>query len=380
MSSSTVQIQIVQSGKQKKQFVQFAWDHYRGDPNWVPPLRRDQRERLGFLPHPFYDNAEIQTFLAVRQGEVVGRIAAIVDHGHNTRFNEKRGMFGFFECVQEQEVADHLFDAAVAWLRERGMTCARGPNNPSQNYQCALLVDGFDRPPVFMMSYNKPYYGELIENYGFAKSQDMYAYWGHIDMVDKPDPKVSFVVEEATRRFDMTVRQINTRKQLRPEVESFMRIYNVASLAQWGFVPLSESEIQHIAAGLKHLLVPEMTTIIEIEGEPVAVVFGMLDYNPIIKKIDGKLFPFGFLRILFGRKKIKTVRMVGTYVVPKYQKWGLGLVLMYRVMPDAREWGIEEGEFSWVLESNKLSRGTLERGGAKLQKTYRMYDLDFASL
>jgi GNAT superfamily N-acetyltransferase len=120
-----------------------------------------------------------------------------------------------------------------------------------------------------------------------------------------------------------------------------------------------------------------MTTIIEIEEEPVAVVFGMLDYNPIIKKIDGKLFPFGFLRVIFGRKRLETVRMVGTYVVPKYQKWGLGLVLMFRVIPDARNWGIKEGEFSWVLESNKLSRGTLERAGAELQKTYRMYDIEF---
>jgi GNAT superfamily N-acetyltransferase len=285
-------------------------------------------------------------------------------------------MFGFFECVEDQDVANQLFDVAVAWMRDQGMTCARGPNNPSLNYECALLVDGFDSPPVFMMSYNKPYYGQLIEEYGFTKSQDMYAYWGHMDMLDKPNPKFTFVVEESMRRFDMTVRRINTRK-LRQEVESFMRIYNVASLAQWGFVPLTETEIQHVAAGLKHLIVPEMTTIIEIEGEPVAVVFGMLDYNPIIKKIDGKLFPFGFLRIIFGRKRIETVRMVGTYVVPKYQKWGLGLVLMYRVVPDARNWGINEGEFSWVLESNKLSRGTLERAGAKLQKTYRMYDLEF---
>ena len=376
MSSAAVQVQVVRSKKQQKQFVQFAWDHYCGDPNWVPPLRTHHRELLGYLSHPFYDNAKSQTFLAIRQGEVVGRIAAIVDYGHNARFDEKRGMFGFFECVEDQDVANQLFDVAVDWMREQGMTCARGPSNPSLNHGCVLLVDGFDSPPVFMMSYNKPFYGRLIEEYGFTKSQDMYAYWGHMDMLDKPNPKLTFVVEESMRRFDMTVRRINTRK-LRQEVESFMRIYNVASLAQWGFVPLTETEIQHVAAGLKRLIVPEMTTIIEIEGEPVAVVFGMLDYNPIIKKIDGKLFPFGFLRIIFGRKRIETVRMVGTYVVPKYQKWGLGLVLMYRVVPDARNWGINEGEFSWVLESNKLSRGTLERAGAKLQKTYRMYDLEF---
>ena len=376
MSSAEFQVAAVQSKKQQKQFIQFAWEHYRGDPNWVPPLRANQLELLNYRRHPFYDNAKIQTFLATRSGRVIGRIAAIVDHGHNTKFKENRGMFGFFECVDEQAVSDGLFDAAITWLREQGMTCARGPNNPSMNYECALLVDGFDSPPVFMMSYNKPYYGQLIENFGFTKSQDLYAFWGHMDMLEDSDPKLDFVVEEAKRRFDMTVRRIDTRNMKR-EVESFMQIYNVATMAQWGFVPLSSSEIQHIAAGLRHLIVPEMTTIIEIDNEPVAAVFGMLDYNPIIKKIDGRLFPFGFLKILLGRKRIEKVRLVGTYVVPKYQKWGLGLVLMHRVMPDAYAWGIKEGEFSWVLESNKLSRGTLERGGAELQKTYRMYDLKF---
>ena len=160
------------------------------------------------------------------------------------------------------------------------------------------------------------------------------------------------------------------------DVNSFLEIYNSALPGQWGFTPMSPSELKATAAGLRMLIVPEMTTMAEIDGRPVATVFGLLDYNPTIKKIDGKLFPFGFLRILFGRKKIKKVRLISTNVIPEYQRWGLGLVLMSRLVPGVRQWGIEDAEFSWVLESNKLSRGTLERGGTKRDKTYRIYDYE----
>ncbi len=353
--------------------MRFGWDHYRGDPNWIPPLRTNFKELLNYVPHPFYDDAEIQTFLAVRDNRVVGRIAAIIDHAHNRTFEELRGMFGFFECVDDQTVADSLFDAVRQWHRSHDIELMRGPVNPSMNYECALLVDGFDSPPTFMMTYNKPYYGKLIEDYGFTKSQDLYAFWGHIDMLDDIDPKLFFVVEEAQKRFNVKVRPLDT-KNLEKDVGSFLDIYNKALPGQWGFVPLSNAELKHMVGGLKHLITPEMTTIAEVDGEPVGVVFGLLDYNPIIRKIDGKLFPFGFLRLLFGRKKIKRVRLISTNVLPQYQRWGLGVVLLARLVPEAKVWGIEDAEFSWVLESNKLSRGTLERGGAKLTKTYRIYD------
>lgn len=372
----TTRIEPVANRKQQKEFVQFAWDHYRGDPNWIPPLRDNHRQLLGYKYHPFYDRNQIQTFLAKRGAKTVGRIAAIIDWGHNERYQEKRGMFGFFESIEDQEVANALFDAARQYFQDNGLNCMRGPNNPSLNNECGLLIEGFEHPPTFMMTYNKPYYASLIENYGFEKTQDLYAYWGHVDMLKTVDQKMFFIVEEAKRRFDMTIRRADARNLAR-EVDIFLNIYNQALSAQWGFVPLSDAEARHVAKGLKHLIVPEMTSIIEIDNEPVGVAFGMLDYNPIIKEIDGRLFPFGFLKIRFGRKKLTKVRLVGTYVVPKYQKWGLGLVLMNRLIPDCLEWGIQEAEFSWVLESNKLSRGTLERGGAIRQKSYRMYDYDF---
>ncbi len=375
MTSQSILVQPVANKSQQKAFIKFPWKLYKGDPNWIPPLIMNIKELLNYKKHAFYDRAEIQTFLATRNGEIVGRIAAIIDHAHNDYHKEERGMFGFYESVDDQAVSDALFDAAKSWFAERKIFLMRGPANPSQNYEWGLLVEGFHSPPTFMMTYNKKYYAKLIEGYGFFKSQDMYAFTGTTSQLDELDPKLAFIAEEAKRRFKVDVRPIS-KKNFAQDVKSFLDIYNSALPGQWGFTPMSPSELEATAAGLKMLIVPEMTTMAEIDGRPVATVFGLLDYNPTIKKIDGKLFPFGFLRILFGRKKIKKVRLISTNVIPEYQRWGLGLVLMTRLVPSIRQWGIEEAEFSWVLESNKLSRGTLERGGTKRDKTYRIYDYE----
>lgn len=365
----------VTSRREQKQFVNFPWKLYEGDPNWVPPLLMDHRAMLGYRRHPFYDDAEIQTFLAIRGGQVCGRIAAIVNHAHNRRANEKRGFFGYFESVDDQEVASSLFDVARAWLLERGMTAMRGPTNPSLNYEVGLLIQGFHSPPTFMMTYNKPYYAGLYENWGLRKVEDLFAFWGHIDMVSKLDRKLWFIGNEAKKRFNVTVRPLRT-KHFREEVEMFLRVYNASLVGTWGFVPLSAREIKVLGAGLKHLIAPELALVAEANGEPIGACLGLLDYNPRIKKIDGRLFPFGFLHLLRNPRAIKKMRVISINVVPEYQRWGLGVVLLGGLIEPMQKWGIQEVEFSWVLESNTLSRGSLEKGGAKLDKTYRLYDYD----
>ena len=372
----TVEVIEVDSKKRQGTFLALPWKLYKGDPMWVPPLRVNQRELVNFRPHPFYNNAEIQTFLAQKNGQVCGRIAAIVDHGHNDYHKENRGMFGFFESTNDRAVSDALFNTARNWFHQRGIRDMRGPVNPSMNYECGLLIDGFDSPPTFMMTYNPPFYQELIEGYGFQKAQDLLAFYGHRNMLESLDKKMQFIVEEAVKRFKLNLRRLDP-KHFDRDVHSFLDIYNKSLPGQWGFVPLSETELKHMSKGLKLLIVPILTSIAEDETGPVAVVFGLLDYNPIIKRIDGRLFPFGFLRLLFGRKSMKRVRLISTNVLPQYQKWGLGLVLMARIVPEALDYGLQEAEFSWVLESNKLSRGSLERGGAKLIKTYRIFDYNW---
>lgn len=370
---SNLIVKAVQTRKEKSQFFKLPWQLYRDDPNWIPPLRVSQLELLNYKPHPFYNDGEIQTFLALRDGRPCGRVAAIVNGSHNRQYGERRGFFGFFESVDDQEVADGLFDAVRDWFAERDITTIRGPMNPSMNYECGLLIDGFDSPPTFMMTYNPPYYQKLIDGWGFQKVQDMYAFWGHVDMIETLDKKLKFVVDEVFRRFDLNVRPLD-RSRFNEDVRMFLDIYNRALVGTWGFAPLSKAEVDHMSASLKHLIVPELTRAAEVDGKPVGAVFGLLDYNPRIQKIDGRLFPFGFIRLLANKRKIKRIRLVSTNVIPAYQKWGIGLVLMARLLPDALEWGMEEGEFSWVLESNNLSYGTLKRGGAKINKTWRIYD------
>ena len=372
---AALEIVPVRNSSQQKQFLNLPWTIYRNDPHWIPPLRMNQKELVGFAKHPFYDFASSQAFLAMREGRAVGRILAIVNPTHNARYQEQRGFFGFFEAEDNQETASGLLSAAWDWLQQQGMTSLRGPVNPSLNYECGLLVEGFDSPPTFMMTYNPPYYAALLESWGLAKTQDLYAFWGHVDMLAGLDKKLDFVIAEATRRFELQLRPMD-RRRFDQEVRMFLHIYNESLGGTWGFTPLSDGEVDHMSKSLKYLIVPEMTSVAEVNGKPVGAVFGLLDYNPRIKMIDGKLFPFGFVRLLWNRKQITRVRMIATNVLPEYQRWGVGLVLMSRLVPGVLASNVKEAEFSWVLESNNLSRKTLERGGAKRTKTYRLYDFD----
>ena len=366
-------IKPVESRRERSQFLELPWQINRSDPNWMPPLRQNQEELVGYRKHPFYQDAEGQTFLALRDGQPVGRIMAILNHAHNRFQKESRGFFGFFECIDDQEVATGLFEAVKQWFAKRGIDQIRGPMNPSMNYECGLLIEGFDTPPFFMMTHNPPYYQRLIEGAGYGKAEDMFAFLTPVEMLNTLDPKLASITEECQKRFKVKLRRMDRRNFAR-DVRLFLDVYNQALVGTWGFVPLSAAELEHMATSMKHLIVPEMTTIAEIDGRTVGAQFGLLDYNPRIKQIDGRLFPFGFLRLLWNKRAIKRVRLVSTNVIPEYQKWGLGLVIASRIVPEVLAWGIQEVEFSWVLESNKLSYGTLKRGGAPISKKYRIFD------
>ncbi len=357
----------------EKQFIRLLWDLYRHDPNWVPPLIHAQQELVGFRKHPFFDRNPHANFVATKDGRVVGRISALVNHGHNERFHEKRGFFGFFESIDDVEVSKRLLTEACRYLVGLGMTDVRGPCNPGLNYELGLLVEGFDTPPTFLMTYNPPYYERHIRDFGFEKTQDMYAFEGHISMIAELDPKLAFVIGEIKRRFNVVVRPFNLKKFVE-EVHLFLDIYNKSLVGTWGFVPMSDAEVEHQAKGLKHLLLPELTTVIEVDGRPIGAGLGLMDFNPVIKKIDGRLFPFGFVRLLTSKRKLKRIRLMSTNVLPEFQKWGFGLLALERMLADIQRLGVETGEFSWVLESNHLSRASLERADLKRSKTYRLYD------
>jgi len=372
--SAVVVIPVV-GRRQRNQFLEYPWPLYRDDPCWIPPLRLDQKELVGYRHHPFYEKNRAQTFLAYRGREVCGRIAAIFNQVHIEHCGERRGFFGFFECVDDQEVAEALFDAVRQWFAAQGIHGLRGPTNPGLNYVLGMLIEGFDTPPTFMMPYNPPYYARLLEGCGFRKSQDLYAYWGNLAMLPGHNAKFAPIAEQIIERYNIRVRGLD-RSRFQADVEAFLRVYNRSMAHHWGFVPMSAGEVSHMAKGLRHLIVPEMTAAAEIDGQLVGVVFALPDYNPRIKQIDGRLFPFGFIRLLRNKRQIRKIRIVAANVVPEYQRLGVGLVLLRSLIPKGLDWGLQEAEFSWVAESNSLSRGSLEKGGAKRIKTFRMYDWD----
>jgi GNAT superfamily N-acetyltransferase len=376
---SQVVVKPVASRGDRKRFIDLAWTLYRDDPHWMPPLIMNQKELLGYKRHPFHDNADMQTFLAWRDGQVVGRVAAIVNHEHNRIYHEKRGFFGFFESVNDHAVATALFDAARDWLAQRGISQIRGPANPSMNYECGLLIEGFDSAPTFMMTYNPPYYAELIEGYGFRKTHDLLAFIGQREQLPQVESQLGPLADQAQERANAIVRPLDT-SHFRQDVELFIDLYNRSLIAMWGFVPLPPDEMRALAFSLKFMLIPELSLFAEVDGVAVGAVIGLPDYNPRIRQINGRLFPFGFIRLLRNKKSMKRIRVLSINVVPEYQRWGLGLVLMRSLVPKAMEIGVEEAEFSWVSEENTMACGGLRKGGAKQYKTYRMYDLDVATL
>ncbi|HUY37078.1 MAG TPA: GNAT family N-acetyltransferase [Pirellulales bacterium] len=372
---SEVVVKPVSSRRERRSFVDLPWTLYRGDPNWMPPLRMNQEELLGYRRHPFHQYADVQTFLAWCDGNVCGRIAGIVNHEHNRVYKENRGFFGFFESVDDPRVSAALFDAVKQWLAQRGIRDIRGPTNPTMNYECGLLIEGFDSPPVFMMTYNPPWYAKLFEDYGFRKTHDLLAYLGRSEQLPQIESQLGPLAEQARQRSNAIIRPLNKRR-FRHDVDLFVDLYNRSLIAMWGFVPLPPDEMKSLAFSLRFLLVPEMTMFAEVDGVAVGVVVGLPDYNPRIKRINGRLFPFGWFHLMRNRKGMKRIRVLSINVVPEYQRWGLGLVLMRSLVPKALEIGVQESEFSWISEDNTMARLGLEKAGARHYKTYRMYDLD----
>ena len=254
--SGAITVRPVTSWRDRRHFQRLPWMIYANDPNWVPPILAQERLLLGWGRHPFFDHAEMVTLLAERDGKVTGRLAVFVNDIHNVKYDEKRGFFGFFECVDDIAVARELFAAGHAWLRQRGMTAWRGPVNPSLNYTCGLLIDGFGSPPVFLMTYNRPYYAALIEACGFAKSQDMYAYEMDVALLAKLVDRYKPAVMSSLEGDDFVVRRFD-RKRFAAEIRTFLEIYNRALDGTWGFTPLQQGEVTHIAKEMGQIIAPE---------------------------------------------------------------------------------------------------------------------------
>lgn len=370
MSNKLIEIITVKSKKEQNEFIKLPWKIYKNDPNWVPQLIIELKEMMDRKKYAFFEHSEVEFYIARKNGETVGRIAAIKNNRHIQVHKENIGFFGFFECINDQEVANQLFDTATNWCREKGLVALRGPANYSQNDTCGLLVDAFDQSPVILMTYNPPYYQQLVENYGFSKAMDLYAYYLHADT--KFPERVIKLAEEIKSRLNVTIRQINV-KDFWNEVERVKQVYNQAWAPNWGFVPLTDNEIKHTAESLKMAIDPEIVYMAEDNGKPVGFSLAVPDMNQALKHANGRLFPFGLLKILWHKRKIDGVRVIIMGVIPEYQRRGIDTVFYWETYRHGIAKGYKWGEFSWILDSNTMMNRASKLVGAHIYKTYRMY-------
>lgn len=373
-SPAKVQVREIPEGEPLDEFVELSWRFNAADPRWIAPLRMSLRTALDRSKHPFHDHADVAYFIARRGGEAVGRIAAIVNHLHNEFHKDRVGFFGLFEVADDVDAAAALLEAAADWLRTRGMEVMRGPVNFSTNEEIAspgVLVEGFERPPMAMMTHNPPYYATLLEAAGFAKAKDLTAYW-----LDDPNPPERLVrsLDRIVAREGAVIRPLNL-KRFRQDVDIIKEIYNSAWSANWGFVPMTDPEFEHLAKEFRPVVDPALCLIAEVRGEPVGFSLALPNINHALRHLpDGKLFPFGLFRFLWHKRKIRGVRVITLGFKPGYQHSGLGAAFYLRTWLSGTARGYDHGEASWILEDNLDMVRPLERMGGREYKRYRIFE------
>jgi hypothetical protein len=369
-----VKVRKVENEQDRMKFIKLPWELYKDDPNWVAPLIFDVRKNLDPKKNPFFKHAEVDLFLAEKDGKLAGRIAAIKNDNHNKFHKDKAGFFGFFETIDDEEVSDLLFDTACQWCKEKGFDEVLGPVNPSTNDECGLLVDGFDSSPVFLMTYNPKHYIAKIENFGFEKAKDLYAYDIPKEVIndEKVMNKLNRMSELIKKRYNVTTHFIDM-KNLSSEVRKIEEIYNSAWETNWGFVPLTTEEFDYMAESLKMVVDPDLVMFAEVDGKPAGFTLSLPDFNQVLKKMNGRLLPFGLFTILLNKKKINNLRVIIMGVKPEFQKKGIDSVFYLETIKNGNKNGYRGAEISWVLEDNMPMRMTAEKLGAKIYKTYRIY-------
>lgn len=362
-------IEVIEARESLDDFIKFPLSLYSGDPLFVPQLTREMRVHFS-SENPFFDHASAKFFIAVKEGRPAGRIISFVNRRHNEFHHEKTGFFGFFESVNDGSVSRALFDKAAAHLKEEGMEVVRGPMNFSTNDECGFLINGFAEPPCIMMPYNPPYYDVLAEDYGFRKVKDLYAYLYTLrDRLPEKILRVAAIVEKR----GISVRPINM-KNFRSDMMIFKDVYHSAWEKNWGFVPMTDEELDYSAARLKQIIIPRMTLIAEEEGKPVGFMGLVPDFNYVLKHMGGKMNPVSIVKALYYSKKIKDLRVMLLGTKKEFRNKGIEALLFREGFGPIKEGNYKRVEFSWILEDNIPVQRTIEMFGAELYKKYRVYE------
>ena len=370
-----VEIRQTPMGGPLKEFLNVVDTIYKDDPSYVRPLDQELKDRLSPKKNPFFEHAEGAIFTAFRDGRCVGRVTAQIDRGHLDRYKDDTGFFGFLDTTDDEEVAKELLGRAESWLRGKGMKRASGPFSLSINEETGCLVEGFDTPPYLMMPHHRAYQAALIEKAGYVKEKDFLAW--HYD-VGELNPRTKKAHADISAMPEVTSRTVSM-KDIARDVDIVVDVFNDAWSDNWGFVPATPSEVRKMAQDFKMILIPEITRITSIDGEPAAVAIALPNLNELIGDLEGKLFPLGFMKLLY-RLKVKgprTGRLVILGIRKKYRhvrKYAALSAFLYAEMNDSgRKIGMTHGELGWTLEDNGPVNVGIKMVGGRVSKKYRVF-------
>lgn len=373
LPTSDIEIITVSNKRDLKTYLDFAHDLYKDDNHYVPELFMSQKDLFNPKKNPFFEHAEIQSYLALRNGQVVGRITAILNKNYNQYHKCKVGFFGFYDVIDDYEVSKHLLDTAVAWCKDKNLEAVLGPTNFSTNDTAGVLIEGFHEPPKIMMTYNKPYYHDHLNRYGWVKEMDYFAYILYTDRASEKSIRLANNLEERLARQGITFRNLNMKK-FHTEVAQIKEIYNNAWKDNWGFVPWTDAEMKHLADELKMLANPDWLYIAEDNGRAIGFGITVNNINEITKNFKkGRLFPFNIIKLLRRRHKTRYVRIMALGVMEGYRKKGIEAIFFAKNILQARKDNVIAGEVSWVLENNDEMNASAIKLNSELYKKYRIY-------
>jgi GNAT superfamily N-acetyltransferase len=375
MSLSGGEIRIVEATDKAgmRDFIEFPLFLYKGDPRYSPQLCRDLQSH--FTPkNPFFKNADVSFILAFKNGKLAGRIASIINHLHIEVQNEKIGFFGFFECINDCEVARALLDAVCQKLKANGLLAIRGPMNFSINEECGFLIDGFSEPPLLMTPYNPPYYDDIMKACGLVKAKDLHAYIRQVVEGDVLPEKMLRVAAIAGKK-GIKARLVK-KDNFMEAMRGFREVFNASWEKNWGFIPITEDELEYESKRLKPFVVPDLTIVAEKDGEAIGFMCMMPDFNLALRAMKGRLNPVTIVKALYYYLKITDLRMMLLGIKPEYRNKGVDAVLLTEGFKGVQRGKYTRVEFSWILEDNINVIRLTEMIGASLYKRYRIYEKD----
>jgi hypothetical protein len=376
MSDKDIKIIEVTQNKNWKAFVNLPWEIYTNDPQWVPPLLFEFNKQLNHSKNPFFKYGKAKFWIASLNGRTVGRIAAIINPLHNKHYGDKTGFFGYFECIENDFVAKKLFDMASYWLFGQGFDKMCGPVNLSTSNECGLLIEGFDSPPVIQMTHNPPYYQKLIDNYGFKKEIDLFAFQAiSADFINngKLIQKLQRFSDLVKSRGDVNFRTINL-KDFPNEMERVRILFNDYMSDNWGFVPIEKEDFEFMGSTLKEILVKELAIFAEVDGLPVGFSIAIPDINEVLKKMNGKLLPLGIFKYLYFKNKVSGLRVILMGINKPYRRKGLESIFYYHTILECVKRKYKKAELSWISEDNGPMVQALVNMDAELYKRYRIFN------